>query len=95
MTEEVIRANYERIFLAQQFSSIATSNLTVDREKVAATVDKEQYRYYQTNYLYLTKSDDNAEIAKKAGSTEQRQELMNSCLEKIKAGATLEEVKSE
>lgn len=95
MTAEVIRANYERIFLAQQFSSIATSNLTVDREAVAATIDKEQYRYYKTNYLYLTKSDDDEEIAKKAGSTEQRLSLMNSCLEKIKSGATLEEVKAE
>lgn len=95
MTEDVIRANYERIFLAQQFSSIAASNIVVDREAIAAKVDKEQYRHYKTNFLYLTKSDDNEELAKKVGNTEQRLALMNSCFEEVKNGATLEEVKAE
>ena len=95
MTADVIRANYERIFLADQFSTIMASNVVIDRDVVAKTVDKEMYRYYKTNYIYLTKSDENEELAKRAGTTEQRQELMKECFEEAQGGADLADIQAK
>lgn len=95
MTQEVIRDNYERIFLADQFSSIMASNVVVDREAIAATIDKENYRLYKTNYVYLTKSDENAELNMKAGDTAKRVATMNDCYQDALSGTSLEQIYSK
>ena len=95
MTRDVIYANYERIFLADQFSSIMASNVTVDRDAVAATIDKELYRQYKSNYLYLTKSEDDKEFAVRAGDQAKRRETMNECYQEALNGKSLEQIKKE
>lgn len=95
MTREVIRANYERIFLADQYSSVAAATVKVDKDAIAATVDKEQYRVFQTNYLYLTKSTDNEELTKIAGDSAQRLKTMQDCLADAESGMTLENIQKK
>ena len=95
MTADVIRANYEKVLLADQFSEVAASNVKVDRDEVAKTIDKELYRIYQTNYLYLTKSNDNEELVSKAGDTAARLRTMEECLAKAQEGKSLEDIQKE
>ncbi|MBO4787308.1 MAG: hypothetical protein J5531_00190 [Lachnospiraceae bacterium] len=95
MTADVIRANYEKVLFADQFSEVAASNVKVDRDEVAKTVDKELYRIYQTNYLYLTKSNDNEELVSKAGDTAARLKTMEECLAKAQGGKSLEDIQKE
>ncbi|MBQ2031082.1 MAG: peptidylprolyl isomerase, partial [Lachnospiraceae bacterium] len=92
---DVIRANYEKVLLADQFSEVAASNVKVDRDEVAKTVDKELYRIYQTNYLYLTKSNDNEELVSKAGDTAARLKTMEECLAKAQGGTSLADIQKE
>ena len=95
MTEEVIRATYERLFMADQFKEVMASNIVVDREDVMLTIDREDYREYQTNYLFLTKSNDNADLALIAGDTDKRRELMKQCFEEAKSGKSLQTIQME
>ena len=95
MTTEVIRDNYERIFLADQFSSIMASNVVIDRDAIAATIDRENYRTYKTYYVYLTKSDENAELTMKAGDTAKRVATMNECYQDALSGTSLADVYSK
>ena len=92
MTHDVIYANYERVLLADQFNELATNNVTVDRDEVAKTVDKEQYRVYKTNYLYISKSNDNEELVKAAGDVENRVKTMQACYERAQNGEKLETI---
>lgn len=95
MTEEVIRANYERLFLADQYKEVATSTVQVDTEAVAATIDKEDYRLFETTYLYLSKNTDDAAFNTVAGSTEQRVALMEECLADAKNGTALADIQKK
>ena len=92
MTRDVIYANYERVLLADQFSELATNNVTVDRDEVAKSIDKDQYRVYKVNYLYVSKSNDNEELVKAAGDVANRQKTMQSCYERAQNGEQLETI---
>lgn len=95
MTEAVIRANYENILLADQYNNLLLSDVTVDRDEIAATIDKELYRVYRTRYIYLTNSTDNAELTAIAGDTEKRRQLMEECFEAAKNGTSLEDLQKQ
>ena len=94
-TEEVIRANYERVFLAEQFLDLASSAVEIDTEAVKASVNKEDYRSTDTTYIYLSKDTENETYNQYAGSVEDREKLMTTLFEEAKNGKSLEDIQKE
>ncbi len=95
MTADVIRANYENILLADQYNNLLMADITVDRDEIAKTVDKELYRVYRTLYIYLTNSTDNEQLNAIAGDTAKRRQLMAECFEAAKNGTSLEDLQKQ
>ena len=95
MTDEVIRDNYERIFLADQYKEVITANVKIDEDAVRATVDKENYHLYETSYLYISKSMDDANLVSIAGSQEQRKQLMEMCKDEAEKGKSFADIQKE
>ncbi len=61
MSEAAVRKNYERLFLVDAYAEYLLQNQKIDEDAIRETIDKEDYRVYQTDYLYVpkTKYDDN------------------------------------
>ncbi len=92
LTKDVVRANYERIFMADQYSALLATNVKVTPEDVKKDIDRELYRKYEAITLYLTKSNDNPELAAKAGDSAQRLKTMQDCYEAALKGEDFAEI---
>ncbi len=78
LTEEIIRASYERILIADAYEKKLASEIVVDEEEVAASVDKEDYRVYVTDYLYVSKNDYADDFSKVELTPDQMAERVNA-----------------
>ena len=80
MTEACIRENYEKIFLADQYVEKMTSSYEVDEQAIRDSIDKEDYRVYETDYLFVQKSgiDENYE---RFEYTPEEQEMRKNAVE--------------
>ncbi len=98
MSEECIRENYKRIFLVDAYTNYLTENLEVDEDAVRESIDKEDYRVYQTDYLYVSKTvyDENLD---KVEMTEEEQNrraaAANAAYEKVLLGTDMVKVRSD
>ncbi len=89
MTAEGIRATYERIFLADAYMEKLTAEHVVDEEAVTATVDKEDYLVYVTDYLYVPKADyddDLKQIELTENELAERKAAIEDALTKVEKG---------
>lgn len=57
MTAACIADAYEKVFLADQYIQMLSADFKIDEKAVRASVDKEDYRAYETDYLYVAKHD--------------------------------------
>lgn len=95
MTEACIRENYEKIFLAEQYVEKMTTDYEVDEDAVRATVDKEDYRVYKTNYLYVSKyerDEDYRRIELSEEESAKRKAAVEDALERVKNGESMESI---
>ncbi len=53
LDEKTLTECYERILLAGQYEEYVTANVTVDQATIEATLNKEDYRVYETDYVYV------------------------------------------
>lgn len=98
MSEECIRENYERIFLADAYAEYLTENRQVDEEAIRETVDKEDYRVYQTDYLYISKSrydDDLNRVELSEEEVKRRAAAAQAAYEKVLMGEDMIKVRAE
>lgn len=89
MTEECIRENYEKMFLAEQFATQMTSDFKVDEEAVKASIVKEDYRVYETDYLYVAKYDYNDDFQRVEFTPEEseaRKKAIDDAYARMQAG---------
>lgn len=96
MTEACIRENYEKVFLANQYVEKMTEEYKVDEEAVRATIDKEDYRVYETDYLFVPKSglDENFHrVEFTPEESEKRKNAINDALERVKSGEQMADVR--
>ncbi|MBO4324531.1 MAG: hypothetical protein J5845_03910 [Lachnospiraceae bacterium] len=97
MTADCIRETYEKVFLADQYGTLMTSDFKVDEEAAKATVDKEDYRVYQTDYLYVAKYDYDEDFQKVEFSAEEsaaRKAAMDDAFERTKNGEDMMTIRS-
>ena len=97
MTADCIRETYEKVFLADQYGTLMTSDFEVDEEAAKATVDKEDYRVYQTDYLYVAKYDYDENFQKVEFSAEEsaaRKAAMDDAFERTKNGEDMLDIRS-
>lgn len=95
MTEACIRENYEKIFLAEQFVDKMTTDYEVDEDAIRATVNKEDYRVYKTNYLYVSKyerDEDYRRIELSEEEAAKRKAAVEDALERVKKGESMESI---
>ncbi len=98
MTKEVIRGCYEKLFLADQYNEILSGAVTVDKDKVKASVDKEMYRIYETEYLFVSKNRRDADmniIEMTEQEKEEQRRMVNETFEKAKSGTDFVELQKE
>lgn len=92
MTEECIRENYERILLADAYVTQLQEGHEPDEEAIKATVDKEDYRVYVSDYLYVSKFDYNDDFTKIELSEDEmtaRKEAIENALVQTEKGQTM------
>ncbi len=97
MTEEIVRANYERILLADAYVSKLQEGNEVDEEAVRETVDKEDYRVYVTDYLYVSKydyDDDFKKLELTVEESKERKDAIENALLQTKKGQTMISIRS-
>ena len=97
MTEACIRENYERIFLAEQYIEKMTRDFKVDEDAIRATVDREDYRVYETDYLYVAKFDRDEDYKRVDFTPEEsarRKAAIDDALERVKGGESMVQVRS-
>lgn len=98
MSEECIRENYERIFLVDAYAEYLTENREVDEDAIRETVDKEDYRVYQTDYLYISKNQYDENLNRVELSEEEvkrRAAAADAAYEKVMMGEDMIKVRSE
>ncbi|MBO7650250.1 MAG: hypothetical protein J6S79_05860 [Lachnospiraceae bacterium] len=96
MTEACIRENYERIFLAEQYIEKMTADYKVDEAAIRASIDKEDYRVYKTNYMYVSKFDreENSfkQIELSPEEAAKRKAAIEDALVRAESGESLEQI---
>lgn len=95
MTEACIRENYERVFLAEQFATQMTTDYKVDEEAVKASIEKEDYRVYETDYLYVAKYDYDENFQRvdfSAEESEARKNAIDDAFKRLKDGEDMASV---
>ncbi|MBO7630928.1 MAG: hypothetical protein J6S78_01190 [Lachnospiraceae bacterium] len=98
MTEACIRENYEKVFLAEQYIDKLTKDVVIDEEAVRATVDKEDYRVYETDFLYVAKYDTDENFHRVDFSDEEVEERragVYDALERTKNGEDMIEIRKD
>ncbi len=98
MTEACIRENYEKIFLADQYVEKMTSSYEVDEQAIRDSIDKEDYRVYETDYLFVQKSgiDENYErFEYTPEEQEMRKNAVEDALERVKNGEQMMNVRND
>lgn len=98
MSEECIRENYERIFLVDAYAEYLTENREVDEDAIRESIDKEDYRVYQTDYLYISKSqydDDLNRVELSEEEVKRRAAAAQAAYEKVLMGDDMVKVRAE
>lgn len=97
MTEACIRENYEKVFLADQYIRQMTESFKVDEEEVRKSVNKEQYRVYQTDYLFVSKYGYDESYRKVEYSAEEsaaRKQAIEDAAERTKNGEDMKQIRA-
>ena len=98
MTEACIRECYEKIFLAEQYVEKLSKDYKVDEDAIRAGIDKEDYRVYETDYLYVAKYDRDENFKRVDFTPEesaQRKAAVDDALERVKNGESMPEIKKQ
>lgn len=96
-TTENLREVCGWMMLAEKYYGKMTENLGVSEEAVRESISKEDYKEYETEYLYLatTYYDENYEICNESEEVmKARKEQMQTYYEKVLTGASFEELAS-
>lgn len=96
--KESLTETATRMFLAEKYYENMTQNLGVDKEKVAKSINPEEYREYKTEYLYMptTYYDENYELCQESEEVKKLcREVMESYKKEIDRGKTFGEIVGE
>lgn len=94
-TEKNLRETCEWMMLAEKYYNKMTETLGVTKESVRETINKEDYKEYETEYLYLSTTyyDDEYNICEESADViETRKAQMQDYYEQIADGASFEEL---
>lgn len=97
-TKELLTETLEMMSLAEKYYAVMAEGFGISEEMVAAEVNREDYKEYSTEYLYLSTSSYDSEYNLIECSEEEKvanYALMQSYLEQIKDGVTMEEIKEQ
>lgn len=92
-TTEGLREVCGWMMLAEKYYNKMTDNLDVDKEEVRATINKEEYKEYETQYLYLATAyyDDNFNICQESDDVKAaHMAKMQDYYEQVMEGVTFE-----
>lgn len=94
-TTENLRETCAWMMLGEKYYGMMTETLGVTEESVRKTIDKANYKEYETEYLYLPTSyyDEAYNICEESSEViEARKAQMQDCYERVLEGATFEEL---
>lgn len=94
-TTDNLRETCAWMMLGEKYYGKMTDTLGVTEESVRKTIDKANYKEYETEYLYLptTYYDEDYNICQESPEViESRKALIQDCYEQVQGGATFEEV---
>lgn len=98
MSEECIRQNYERLFLVDAYAEYLLKNQKIDEQAIRDGIDEENYRVYQTDYLYISKNkyDDNLnKVELSEEETERRATAAKAAYQKVRDGKEMIKVRED
>lgn len=94
-TEKNLRETCQWMMLAEKYYTRMTENLGITRESVRATINKEDYKEYETEYLYLatTYYDEEYNVCEESSEVvEVRAAQMQAYYEQVLEGTSFEEL---
>lgn len=97
-TKETLAKTMELMSLAEKYYDVMAEGFGISEEMVSAEVNKEDYKEYSTEYLYLSTSSYDSEYNLIERSEEEKAAdyaLMQGYLEQIKSGMSMEAIKEQ
>lgn len=87
-TEEILKKVQEKLLLGDKYHAKIMEGISIDEDAIAASIKYEDYKQYDTEYLYVPTIDE------EDLSIEEARTILNEALEEIKGGADFEDIEN-
>lgn len=98
MDEQTIRESYERMITTSLYENRITAGTTVSEEDLAELVDEEDYRVYETDYLFVANKSYDEDFKEVEYSEEElaaREDAINDVFARAEAGEDMMELQKD
>lgn len=96
-TREKLLETAEMMTYAEKYYNFLIETYGITEEDVKKEINRDEYKEYETEYLYLSTSNYDSEyklIERTEAETAENRAFMQGLLEQLKSGATMEEIKT-